>query len=202
VSNAAHGESQAARPLVLIVDTNAATVEDMATVVRREGYTVLKALTFEDGKQLLRSQSPDVLIVDIRLGQYNGLQLLMRAQFDRPDLSSVVTSPVPDPVLEAEAIRFGGTFLIKPVSPSQLLDAIRASARRARSATPPFLERRREERRRLVTPDFIPERRVGERRRPSHPVGAAPAESQSGPDHQQPPPEDTGQQGVTRRPGK
>lgn len=165
MSNAANGESQAARPLVLIVDTNAATVEDVATTVRGEGYSVLKALTFEDGRRLWRSLQPDVLIVDIRLGQYNGLQLLMRARSDRPNLTGVVTSPFPDPVLEAEAIRFGGTFLIKPVSRRQLLDAIRSSGSRSQQEMSPFLERRRGDRRRLVTKDFIPERRVSERRR-------------------------------------
>ena len=175
MSHAANGESQAARPLVLIVDTNAATVEDVATTVRSEGYSVLKALTFEDGRRLWRSMHPDVLIVDIRLGQYNGLQLLMRARCDKPDLTGVVTSPVPDSVLEAEAIRFGGTFLIKPVSPRQLLEAIRSNAGTRPSAVPP-LERRRGDRRKVVTPDFIPERRMGQRRT-ADPVPLQPAET-------------------------
>ena len=164
----ANGASHRERPLVLIVDTNAATVEEMAATVRTKDYAVVTALTFEQGKALWCSQSPDVLVVDIRLGQYNGLQLLIRARADRPDLTAVVTSPVPDVVLEAESVRCGATYLIKPVSQKQLVDAIQKAKtdRRIRQADSLWERDRRSsrDRRQLVIPGYQPDRRVAQRR--------------------------------------
>src|SRR5688572_4151199 len=167
-----NGESHRERPLVLIVDTNAATVEEMAATVRTKDYAVLTALTFEQGKALWCSQSPDVLVVDIRLGQYNGLQLLIRARWDRPDLTAVVTSPVPDPVLEAESIRCGATYLIKPVSRSQLVNAIQKSTAdrsRGQPATSAWSQtqsdrRSATDRRQHHIPGYHPDRRIAQRR--------------------------------------
>jgi DNA-binding response OmpR family regulator len=167
-----NGESHRERPLVLIVDTNAATVDEMAATVRTEDYAVLTALTFERGKALWCSQHPDVLVVDIRLGQYNGLQLLIRARGDRPDLTAVVTSPVPDPVLEAESLRCGATYLIKPVSGAQLVNAIQKSmADRSRgqpdtAAWWQTLSDRRSptDRRQRAIPGYEPDRRIAQRR--------------------------------------
>ena len=144
----------------------------MAATVRTEDYAVLTALTFERGKALWCSQLPDVLVVDIRLGQYNGLQLLIRARADRPDLTAVVTSPVPDPVLEAESVRCGATYLIKPVSRKQLVDAIHRSTTersRERPGPPPWPEaqydrRSATDRRQIISPGYRPERRVAQRR--------------------------------------
>ena len=163
--NADNGESHRARPLVLIVDTNAATVESMAATVRTRDYAVLTALTFEEARAIWRSQQPEVLVVDIRLGQYNGLQLLIRARSDRPDVAAVVTSPVPDPVLEAEAVHCGAAYLIKPVTRQQLLDAIQSALPQPVQGWLSLPDRRRVERRRTVSNDFVPERRGGDRRR-------------------------------------
>jgi len=182
----ANGESHRGRPLVLIVDANPATVEEMAATVRTKDYAVLTALTFEDGKAIWRSQLPDVLIVDIRLGQYNGLQLLIRARADRPGVTAVVTSPVADSVLEAEAVGFGGTFLIKPVSSRQLLDAIQKPTLVDVQFVSP--NRRQTDRRQYLTPDFVPERRVRDRRHAGFEL-TPPPDSQydrrSGPDRRQ-----------------
>src|SRR5689334_16484777 len=85
---------------------------------------VFEASSYEEGKRLWREITPAVLVVDIRLGQFNGLQLLMRARADRPDLKCIITCPFPDPVLEAETHRFGGIFLIKPIAPAQIVAAV------------------------------------------------------------------------------
>jgi FixJ family two-component response regulator len=67
---------------------------------------------------------PDVLVTDIRLGEYNGLQLVVQAgTLDRAP-SVIVTSGYEDPVLAAEAARLGATFLRKPVQPSELIALI------------------------------------------------------------------------------
>jgi two-component system response regulator RegA len=164
-----HGIRGAATALV--VNTDVRVMQGFANALRAEGYSVFEATSFEDGKQLWRNSKPDVLVVDIRLGQFNGLQLLMRARSDRPDLHAIITCPFPDPVLEAETRRFGGTFLSKPVEPWQIVNAIRGASHQNGSVpepvTPPqLMERRRsEDRRKVTTPEMFPDRRQADRRR-------------------------------------
>jgi len=152
----------------LVVDSDFGNVRNLARALREEGLDVFEASTFQEGKFLWSTRAPDVLIVDIRLGQFNGLQLLMRARSDRPDLRAIITSSVPDPVLEAETQRFGGVFMVKPIDPRQVLNAlpgITTSGRVPTPVTPPYLlERRRIERRVVTVPTLLPDRRVVARR--------------------------------------
>ena len=155
----------------LVVDSDFGNVHTLAQALRQEGFDVFEATSFQEGKFLWSTQAPDILIVDIRLGQFNGLQLLMRARSDRPDIQAIITSPFADPVLEAETRRFGGMFLIKPIDPRHVIDAVRAIDAPAgvpAPVTPPYLlERRRRDRRVRATANFYPDRRVTDRREPA-----------------------------------
>ena len=154
---------------VLVVDTDLRALQRLSSVLRSEGFDVLEATSFAEGKRLWTEEGPAVLIVDIRLGQYNGLQLVMRAKADRPDLTAVITCPFLDVVLEAETRRLGGVFLVKPVDPSQIVATIRDSrAPRCHEllmpSMPSYTHQRMAERRQMVIPNFTPERRKAERR--------------------------------------
>lgn len=144
---------------VLVVDVDAMIVHSLAGALRAAGYNALEATSFADAKRLLVAESPHALVADVRLGQFNGLQLLMRAKEERPDTAAVITCAFPDVVLEAETRRFGGIFLLKPLDPQQVLTAIGAH-------TQPqfFLERRAKDRRTNEMAGFSPERRVSKRR--------------------------------------
>jgi len=144
--------------------------------LRAAGHLVFEASSYEEGKRLSKEIPATVLVVDIRLGEFNGLQLLMRARSERPELKCIITCPFPDPVLEAETHRLGGVFLIKPISPSQIVEAVSNASRPnpvvPDPVTPPLLlERRRTERRQIETPGIWPERRVGQRRGIANPGG-------------------------------
>ena len=153
---------------VLVVDSDPWWVQTLASALREAGYLALEATSFAAGKYLWSSENPQVLIADIRLGAFNGLQLLFRGRADRPDLRAVITCPCPDVVLEAETRRFGGTFMVKPVEPDQILAAIgpvrRANAAFASAWAPPFIERRTPESRHVIPVNAAPERGFAERR--------------------------------------
>lgn len=160
--------SRAEGAKVLIVDSDTRSVHELASALRHEGYVAFEATSFAEGKRLWASESPHVLVADVCLGQFNGLQLLMQAREENPDLNAVITCAFADVVLEAEARRFGGIFLVKPLEPRQILAAIGAPSRNgpaaAQAAPSPFANRRGEDRRRLLVLNFSPERRTSERR--------------------------------------
>jgi DNA-binding response OmpR family regulator len=107
---------------VLIVDDEPATLEGLATLVAGEGYRVLTAQTFKEGRRAMQTEHPDLLLVDIRIGEFNGLQLVATAS---PPLPSIVMTGYEDAVLERDARQFGADYLLKPIAPDVLLATIR-----------------------------------------------------------------------------
>lgn len=113
--------------LVLVVDANSVDRENAVLLLEASGYRVVSADNFEEAKQLLAREAPDLLITDLRLGSYNGLHLVLRSRTDHPEMAVLVTSRWPDSVLEAETQRQQAAFLLRPFSDSELLDAVASS---------------------------------------------------------------------------
>ena len=159
------GSAGAQTPLrAVIVDSDPKIVRELAVAFRALGGEPLEATTFEAARQLWIAEKPQILIAAVRLGPFNGLQLLLRAKADRPDVIAAIMSPVTDSVLEADTQRFGGTFLVKPIEPEQVLRIL--LGQRGEVKLERFEERRQGDRRRDVPTDILPGRRLADRRRP------------------------------------
>ena len=113
-----------ATPTILVVDSERQTLFRTRRVLYTAGYRVATSDTFEKAWRLLTSPQPDLLIVDIRLGAFNGLHLVLRRRWDDPTQRSVVTSPTSDPVLQREARALGAPYLVKPIGRNELLRVV------------------------------------------------------------------------------
>ncbi len=105
-------------PRVLIVEDNDATLAGLSELLKRAGYNTYATRSFEEGARTMREEAPDVLLADIRLGPFNGLQLLVTSPKRVP---TIIMTGYPDPVLEADAVHLGAKFILKPVAPAALL---------------------------------------------------------------------------------
>jgi DNA-binding NtrC family response regulator len=150
---------------VLVVDSDPKSVQELGVALRDRGCEPLEATSFEAAKQLWIAEKPPALIADVRLGQFNGLQLLLRAKADRPDVAAVITCAFPDKVLEAETQRFGGTFMVKPLTPEEVLAHLLGPNEPVTLER--FGERRTGDRRLNIIGGFLPDRRQAARRRSS-----------------------------------
>jgi DNA-binding NtrC family response regulator len=106
---------------ILVVDDDEGYLAGMAELLLLRGHEPVLARTFEEGQRALRDDAPDLLIADVRLGPFNGLQLLAMGQVRIP---TIVVSGFDDPVLHAEAKAFGADYLVKPVHAPALLALI------------------------------------------------------------------------------
>jgi two-component system response regulator GlrR len=106
------------RKKILLVEDDEAARGLLSTLLERTGYDVIATDSVQEGKSLLEKSRPDLLITDIRLGAFNGLQLI--AMSPRP-IPAIVTTGFPDLVLEAAARQSGAKFLLKPIDPDALL---------------------------------------------------------------------------------
>lgn len=112
------------RAKILVVDDMPEIQRFLSMLLGDAGYDVLAASTLKSGQYVVRQADPDLLIIDIRLGAYNGLQLALDQSISHPTRPIILISGHADPVLEAEAKRLGTEFLTKPIEPSLLLKAI------------------------------------------------------------------------------
>ena len=112
---------------VLIVDDEPALLDALRTALRRSGCDVTACRTFEDAREQLLTDDFDVLVTDVRLGAFNGIQLAVIARDKSRTMKIIVFSGYDDPVLKAEAARLGGTYMLKPVTAEMLLQQIACS---------------------------------------------------------------------------
>ena len=129
---------------VLIVDDDKTTREGLAEFLEEAGYEAVAVGTFEDATRVLRTSPPDLLIADVRLGPFNGLQLVISSPQPIP---AIIITGFADPVLESDARRRGADYVLKPVSPSRLLDLV---AEKLSAARPGFGTPRRWQRKPVI----------------------------------------------------
>jgi DNA-binding NtrC family response regulator len=152
---------------VLVVQPEVSQLASILSVLASLRFDVILTDTFKDAKLALARARPALLIPDIRLREYNGLHLLLRARAQWPDLPAVITSPVEDPVLRRETERNGGTFAVLPTSAEELSAAICRTLLRPPFESAPIrapFERRAADRRQRMTPTAV-NRRSSDRRR-------------------------------------
>jgi DNA-binding NtrC family response regulator len=78
-------------------------------VFTRAGFEAVAVTSFQDAVNALRASCPDLLATEIRLGDFNGLHLALRAHDLYPDLPILVMGTEQDGAAAAEG--FGATFL-------------------------------------------------------------------------------------------
>ena len=105
---------------ILIVEDDRAALDGLTTLMENAGYRVTAVGSFEEARNAL-ADHPDLLLTDIRLGPYNGLQLIIRGRAINPRLGAVVVTAHPDIVVQREAERLDAIHIEKPVDPEQLL---------------------------------------------------------------------------------
>jgi DNA-binding NtrC family response regulator len=100
----------------MIVDDDSAVLRALNELVLEWGFDVVKFSNFEDARAHLTTTAPDALIVDVRLGMFNGLQLVHLAKQVDPGMTVIAMSGFDDAVLRAEAASVGALYMIKPVN--------------------------------------------------------------------------------------
>jgi len=109
---------------ILVVNNDGARLTRVLSVLNAAGYRARGASTFEEATRALSERVPDLVIADERLGAYNGLHVILRARADHPDVSAIVTTPVKNRGLEADARSLNIQCLIKPQSAGEWLEPV------------------------------------------------------------------------------
>lgn len=131
-------------PRILIVEDNPSARAGLEELLREAGYDARTASTFREGRQALEHDAPDLLITDIRLDGFNGLQLV---HVNPRPIPAIIITGYPDDVLRNDARRLGAEYVLKPFAPATLLETIDRLLKSSVRAE----ERRRAPRKRVTT---------------------------------------------------
>ncbi len=113
---------------VLFVDDDVQAHRTLKMVLE-DGHTVMSAYTGAQGVAMVRSEDPDVVLLDVRLPDRNGLEVLKEIlEIPVPPAVVVITAYAEIPLV-VEAIRAGAhDFIAKPYDLTQLVGTIRKAA--------------------------------------------------------------------------
>uniref|UniRef100_A0A7C1TAI5 Sigma-54-dependent Fis family transcriptional regulator n=1 Tax=Agrobacterium albertimagni TaxID=147266 RepID=A0A7C1TAI5_9HYPH len=107
---------------ILIVDDDAPLVEALTGLLGQAGYEVRSAETAEAALELVRRESIELVLLDIRLGSASGLDLLPQLKVLRPEMSVIVLTGVGTIATAVEAMQRGADNVIeKPIDPPRFL---------------------------------------------------------------------------------
>jgi two-component system KDP operon response regulator KdpE len=120
-----------ALPIALLVEDEESIRTVLRAALRRADYTVVEAATAGEGDRLARSHNPEVVILDLRLPDANGLDVIrsLRTWTDSPIL---VLSAVADEQEKIRALDAGADdYVTKPFGCDELLARMRSALRHA-----------------------------------------------------------------------
>ncbi len=90
---------------------------------------VAEASSGEQAVRLALKHEPDLVLMDIRMPEGDGLNALGRIKLDRPNMPVLILSTYDNPTYVARAVALGANgFLLKGTTKEKLLEGIRAAA--------------------------------------------------------------------------
>jgi two-component system alkaline phosphatase synthesis response regulator PhoP len=118
---------------VLVVDDEAKLAELVEGYLRREGFDVLRALDGLSALELVRSNQPDLVVLDVMLPGIDGIEVCRRLrQFS--DAYVLMLTARSEEIDKIVGLSVGADdYLTKPFSPRELVARIRAMLRRPRT---------------------------------------------------------------------
>lgn len=115
---------------VLIADDHGIVREGLRTMLEREGFDVIgEAVNGRQTIEMVRQQSPNVVLLDIRMPDLDGLQALAAIKSSHPETSVIMLTSHTHPAYLARSVALGAAgFLSKEVDPDRIPTAVRAAA--------------------------------------------------------------------------
>ena len=116
-------------PHALAVDDDPNFLNALAELIEGQGFTTNTATTLRDARERLLHKSPDIALIDLRLPDGSGMELLRELEKTNTTEVIVITGHA-DVDSAVEALRVGATdYLTKPLDVARLKEILAAVAR-------------------------------------------------------------------------
>lgn len=126
---------------LLLVEDDAMVGESLQKGLKAEGYSVDWAKKAEDGSFALEANSYDIMLLDLGLPDYSGLELLTEIRQKHNQVPTIILTAKDSIQDRVEGLDAGADdYLVKPFSLDELLARLRALLRRKRGSAEPLIE--------------------------------------------------------------
>jgi DNA-binding NtrC family response regulator len=106
---------------VLVVDDEAVVVNSIRKILARKGFAVEEAFTCKDALAQVFSHDYDLVLLDMKMSDGNGMDVLQRIKAKRPNLRVVIVTGYASIDTAVEAIQKGASdYMPKPFTPDEL----------------------------------------------------------------------------------
>ena len=113
---------------ILVVDDEPDILKIVTFRLKKEGYEVLTAVNGQKALDLVNSQRPDLILLDLRLPVVDGYEVCKRVKTDeglRQIPVILITASSAGKIAEKTKEFRADDYLIKPFEPEELLDKVK-----------------------------------------------------------------------------
>jgi two-component system response regulator RegA len=112
---------------VLIVDDDRSFLQRLAKALESRGFAVTTAESVADGLLQVEQVAPAFAVVDMRLGDGNGLDVISALKHRRPDARGIILTGYGNIATAVNAVKLGAVdYLAKPVDADDVVAALLA----------------------------------------------------------------------------
>jgi two-component system response regulator RegA len=120
-------ENISAERSVLIVEDDHSFLQRLAKALEQRGFTVTTAESVADGLLQVEKVAPAFAVVDMRLGDGNGLDVISALKRRRPDARGIILTGYGNIATAVNAVKLGAVdYLAKPVDADDVVAALLA----------------------------------------------------------------------------
>lgn len=110
---------------VLVVDDDPQVCKTVGMILKEHGYHVQSYSQPRQALQAVRKSPFDMAIIDIKMPDLNGLELVEKIKAEDPRIAPIVMTAYPDVQTAAETMRLGSRdYITKPFREEQLLNSV------------------------------------------------------------------------------
>jgi two-component system response regulator RegA len=112
---------------LLIVEDDRAFLQRLAKALEQRGFAVVTAESVADGLLQVERATPAFAVVDMRLGDGNGLDVISALKRRRPDARGIILTGYGNIATAVNAVKLGAVdYLAKPVDADDVVAALLA----------------------------------------------------------------------------
>jgi two-component system response regulator RegA len=110
---------------LLIVEDDDVLRERLARAMVRRGYDVRTASSVSEAQETIALQAPEFAIVDLRLDDGSGLEVVRDLEAEHPDARAVILTGYGDIPTAVSAARLGAVdYVAKPATADEIVDVL------------------------------------------------------------------------------